>query len=317
MNLFLSIVAQLLHGAVMAAAAPTVRGAAHWIAARLAGGAGPSLLQPWRDLRRLAGKQTVLAENVSPLFRFAPSTAFAAAGAAAMLVPSFTPAVAGAPAADLLVIGGLMLASHIVLGLAALDTGTAFGGIGASRTMLIAICAEPVLLTTFFAFAALTGSTNIGALAAAAAESGGALASNVLALPALLCVIVAESGSLHGGEPAMAELGSTDVALALEYAGRELALVKATAMLTRLVWLSMIVALFFPLGMAPSGASPIGWLPALFVWAVKLCLLTGVIAVFEAVLARMRVARLPAFLGVALLLALLSAALVLASQAAA
>jgi formate hydrogenlyase subunit 4 len=317
MNLFLSTVAQLLHAAVMLAAAPMLSGAAHWIAARFAGGAGPPLLQPWRELRRLAGKQTMLAENVSPLFRFAPSAAFAAAGAAAMLVPSFTPAVAAAPAADLLVIGGLMLASRIVLGLAALDTGTAFGGIGASRTILIAICAEPVLLTTFFAFAALTGSSNIGALAAAAGESGGALASYLLALPALLCVIVAENGSLHAGEHAMAELGSADVALALEYAGRELALVKATAMLTRLVWLSMIVALFFPLGMALSGASPIGWLPALLIWAVKLCLLTAVIAVFDAGLARMRVARVPAFLGGALLLALLSTALVLASQVAA
>ena len=317
MNLFLSIVAQLLHGAVMLAAAPTLSGAARWLAARLAGGSGPSPLQPWRALRRLADKQTVLAENISPLFRLAPAVAFAAVGAAAMLVPSFTPGMAAAPAADLLVIGGLMLASRIVLGLAALDTGTAFGGIGASRTMLVAVCAEPVLLTIFFAFAVLAGSTNAGAIAAAAGESGGALASNLLAFPALLCVIVAENGSLHAGEHAMAEIGRADVALALEYSGRELALVKATAMLRRLIWLSLIVALFLPLGMAPSGASPLGWLPALLVWAVKLCLLAAVLAVFEVVLVRMRLARMPAFLGVALLLAMLSAALALASQVAA
>jgi formate hydrogenlyase subunit 4 len=317
MDLFLSLVAQLLHGAVMLTAPPLLSGVAHWLTARLSGGAGPSPLQPWRDLRRLANKQTVLAEGVSPLFRLAPSAAFAAAGGAAMLVPSFTRGMAAVPAADLLVIAGLILTSRAVLALAALDTGTAFGGIGASRTMLISVCAEPVLLTIFFAFAALAGSSNIGAIAAAAGEARGAFAPNLLAVSALLCVIVAENGSLRAGEYAMAEIGSGDAALALEYAGRDLALVKAAAMLKRLLWLSLVVALFFPFGMAPPGASPVEWLPALLAWAVKLCLLTAVLAVFETALARQRLARVPAFLGVALLLAILSAALVLASQVAA
>jgi formate hydrogenlyase subunit 4 len=234
-----------------------------------------------------------------------------------MLVPSFTLGIAALPAADLLVIGGLMLTSRIVLALAALDTGTAFGGIGASRTMLIAVCAEPVVLSIFFAFAALAGSSNIGAIAAAAGEAGGPFAPSLLAVPALLCVIVAENGSLCAGEHAMAEIGEADAALTLEYAGRELALVKATSMLRRVVWLSLVAVLFFPFGMAPSGASPAEWLPALLAWTVKLCLLTAVLALFEVVPARMRPARLPAFLGLALLLAALSAALVLASQAAA
>lgn len=317
MTLLLSLVAQLLHAALMLAAAPLLVGVLRWFEARLAGRTGPPLLQPWRDLGRLVGKQSVLAENSSALFRTAPAVAFAALVAAAMLVPSFTPGMIGAPAADLLVIAGLMALSRSVLALAALDTGAAFGGIGASRGMLVSVCAEPALLLVFFTLALLAGSTNLDAVAAVLGEAGGARAALALALPALIAVALAESGRVLAGDRMLGELAMVDAAMALEYSGRHLALIKAAAALKLLVWLSLIAVVFAPFGVAPAGVSPAFWLPGLAAWAVKLCVLVAALALFETVLSRMRLFRVPAFLGIALLLALLAAVLVLAGQRAA
>jgi formate hydrogenlyase subunit 4 len=310
-----SLIAQLLHTALVLAAAPVLTGVLALFEARLQGRIGPHPLQPWRDLLRLFRKQSVLAENVSWLFQAAPAVAFAATAVAAMLVPSFALGMTTAPAADLLVIAGLMMLARCVVALAAMDTGAAFGGIGASRSMFVAVFAEPALLVVFFVFALLAGSTNLDAVAAL--REGGARASLGLALPALLAVALAETGRVPADGRAAAELAMLEAAAALEYSGRLLALLEATAELRLLVWLSLIAVVFVPFGVAPAGASPGLWLAGLVAWAAKFFLLVAALAVFQTAVARMRLFRVPEFLGVALLLALLAAALVLVGQAAA
>lgn len=317
MTAVFSLIAQLLHTALVLATAPLLTGVLALFEARLQGRAGPNPLQPWRDLKRLFRKQSVLAENVSWLFRAAPAVAFAATAVAAMLVPSFALGMTTAPAADLLVIAGFMLLARCVVALAAMDTGTAFGGIGASRSMFVAVLAEPALLVVFLVFALLAGSTNLDAVAAPLREGGGVHVSLGLAFPALLAVALAETGRVPADGRATAELAMVDAAATLEYSGRQLALLAAAAELRLLVWLSLIAVVFVPFDVAPAGASPGLWLAGLVAWAAKLFLLVAALALFQTVLARMRLFRLPAFLGVALLLALLAAALVLAGQAAA
>jgi formate hydrogenlyase subunit 4 len=314
-NLLFSLVSQLLHAALMLAAAPVVTGALGLLEARLQGRSGPPLLQPWRDLVRLSRKQAVFAENVSWLFRIAPAVAFAAVAVAAVLVPSFALGMASAPAADLLVIAGLLLLARCALALAAMDTGTALGGLGAGRGMFLAVLAEPALLLVIFAVSLSAGSTNVDAVAAALHEGGRARVFLGLALPALLTVTLADLGRLGVGgavEPDMAETAGT-----LEYSGRPLALLEATAALRLLVWLSLIAALLAPFGMAPADGSPGLWLVGLVAWAAKLFLLTAALAVFSTVFARMRLFRAPEFLGVALLLALVAAVLWFVGQGAA
>ncbi len=158
------------HRADAGGGAAAGRGCIRRLKARLLGRVGPPLLQPWRDLLRLLRKQPVMAENASWLFAAAPAGCLAAIAAAAALVPSFALGMASAPLADLLVIAGLLALARCILALAAMDVGTAFGGIGASREMTFAVFAEPALLLVIFTLALLAGTTNLDVIAACLRE---------------------------------------------------------------------------------------------------------------------------------------------------
>src|SRR5262245_38399031 len=155
MNLVTGFIAQVLHVALMAAAAPVLAGLRRWLVMRLAGRTGGSVLQPWRDLRRLAVKQTVLPEAASGVTGIAPIVCAASTALAAILVPSFALDMTFAGLADLLVIFGLLAVGHSALALAAMDAGSALGGLAASRTMLLACLAGPALLLVTFVLALL------------------------------------------------------------------------------------------------------------------------------------------------------------------
>jgi formate hydrogenlyase subunit 4 len=309
MIFILSVAALLLHAALMLAAAPLLVGGIRWLKARLLGRTGPPLLQPWRDLLRLARKQPVLAENASLLFRAAPSVSFAAILAAVGLLPSFTLGMAAAPSADLLVFAGLLSLSRCSLALAGLDVGTAFGGVGASRAMTLAAFAEPALIFAIFTLALLAGTTNIDIIASTMRESSLSLRLSLgLVLVSILLVASAENGRIPVGDPATnLELTMLHEATALEYSGRHLALIQWGMALKLLVWLTLIATVFVPMGVATSGANPLSWLVGLLAWAAKLGVLAVELALFETATARMGLFRIPEFLGVAILLGLLAA----------
>ncbi len=311
----LGLLALVLHLALMLAAAPLLTGLIRRIKARLVGRIGPPVTQPARDLLRLLRKQPVVSESASWVFRAAPATSFAATLAAAALVPSFALDMSTAPFADLLVVAGLLALSRAATALAALDTGTAFGGIGASREMTFSAFAEPAMFLVIYTLALLVGTTNLDAIAGVLRE--GALGLRVsLGLVALtgLVVAIAENGRIPVDNPAThLELTMVHEAMVLEYSGRHLALIEAGAMLRLLLWASLLAAVFAPFGMANADA-PLRWLPAIGLWAVKLGLLAAVLALFETGTAKMRVFRVPEFLGIAVLLGLLAAIFLFISQ---
>ncbi|MBN8891764.1 MAG: formate hydrogenlyase [Rhodospirillales bacterium 70-18] len=315
-GLLLALAAQLLHVALMLAAAPLLVGVIRRVKARLLGRAGPPVLQPWRDLLRLARKQPVVAENASWLFLAAPAAGFAAVLAAAALVPSFALGMASAPVADLLVIGGLLALARCILALAGMDIGTSFGGIGSSREMTYAAFAEPALILVVFTLALLVGTTNLDAIAAVLRE--GALGLRVslgLILIAIIAIAIAENGRIPVDNPAThLELTMVHEAMVLEYSGRHLALIELAAALKLLVWMTLIGTVFVPFGMAPAGALPLWWATGMLAWAGKVGVLALALAGFETAIAKMRVFRVPEFLGIALLLALLAVVFLFVSQ---
>ncbi len=315
MSFVLSTVALLLHVALMLAAAPLLVGGTIRLKARLLGRAGPPLLQPWRDLLRLAHKQPVLAENASWLFCAAPAVSFASILAAAGLLPSFTLGMASAPFADLLAFAGLLGVSRCTLALAGMDAGTAFGGLGASRQIAFSIFAEPALILVVFTFALLVGSTNIDLIAGTVGDgSPGLRVSLGLVLVGILILAIAENGRIPADNPATnLELTMVHEAVALEYSGRHLALIEWGRALKLLVWLTLIVSVFVPAGAATAGASPLYWLVGLLACVAKLGALALALSLLETATARMRVFRVPEFLGIAVLLGLLAALVVLAS----
>lgn len=309
MTVLAGLLAFLLHAALMLATAPLLVGIVRRIKARLLGRAGPPLLQPWRDLVRLSRKQPVLADNASPLFEWAPAVFLAATLAAALLVPSFALGMVTAPVADLILVAGLLALSRAALALAAMDVGTAFGGLGASREMTFSVFGEPGLLLVLLTLALLAGTTNLDAVAALIRDGSlGLRVSLGLVLVAAVIVGLAENGRIPVDNPAThLELTMVHEAMVLEYSGRHLAMIEAASHLRLLLWLGLIATVFVPFGLAPAGSGPLAWAIGLGAWAAKILVLTAALAWFESSIAKMRVFRVPEFLGVAILLGLLAA----------
>lgn len=311
-----ALAVQIVHTALMIAAAPLVAGVIPRIEGVLLGRVGPPVLQPYRMLQRLARKQPVVAENASFVFTSAPLVCFAAMAVAAFLVPSFALGMLSAPIADLLAIIGLIALARCALALAAMDVGTGFGGIGASRTMAYAAFAEPALLLVILVLAAPGGTTNLDAIAALLRESPrGVLLSVALTVVPMTAVALVENGRMPVGDPAaQREFGMAQQAMVLEYSARDLALLEAAGMLRLLVWLDLIATVFLPFGLAPPDAGPLDWLIGLLAWAAKMLALACCLAGLEISASRMRLFRIPQFLGMAALLGLLAAMLVFISQ---
>lgn len=315
MQLLGALLAQLLHLALMLAAAPLVVGVTRWLKARMMGRRGASPLQPYRDLEKLLRKRPVLAENASAVSEAAPYAGLAATIAAAALVPSFAHGMALAPAADLILLAGLLAVARVALALAGMDVGTAFGGLGAAREMSFSAFAEPTLILCVLTLAILGGTTNLDAIAATMRDGQlGIRVSLGLAAIAMLAVAVAENARIPVDNPAThLELTMVHEAMLLESSGRQLALWDAQAALRLTLWLALIAAVFVPFGTARAGAGPLAWVVGLLAFALKMGALCLALAVFESAIAKMRVFRVPEFLGAALLLALLAVALLFVS----
>lgn len=297
----LRLIAQGLHVALMLAAAPLLVGLVGHLRARMLGSAGPSPLQPWRRLIRLARKQPVVTENASPVFAAGVLTDFAASLAAAALVPSFALGMTTAPASDLLVLAGLLALARAALALAAMDAGTAAAGRGASRAMTRAVLAEPALLLVIFALALASGGSDLDAMATLAARGAiGFDAARGLALTALAIVATA--------------MTRRDAALLAECSGRHLALLDWAAALRLLLVLSLAVAVFVPFGAAAAAGLPLLWPLGLLAWAAKIGVLAAALAVLETATVRLRAARVPQLLGIAVALAALAVLLLCVGQ---
>ena len=303
--------------AVVLLLAPLLTGFVRKVKARLLRRRGPALLQPYRDLLRLLRKDAVLAENASWLFRVAPYMIFAATWVAAALVPTFGTGLMFSWSADLIAIVALLGSGRFFLALAGLDVGTSFGGIGASREVMIASLAEPALLVVVFTLALIVGSTQLSTVAAVMASPDiGLRVSLALGLVALVLVAIAENARIPVDNPAThLELTMVHEAMVLEYSGRHLALIEAAAFLKLLLYVSLIACVFAPWGLAPAGAGPGAIAIGLALYVVKLFAGGLMLAIFETSIAKMRVFRVPVFLGAALMLALLATLLMYVTKA--
>ncbi|MFT4129293.1 respiratory chain complex I subunit 1 family protein [Labrys sp. (in: a-proteobacteria)] len=309
-----SLAIQALQMFLVLCLAPLVTGLVRRIKAHLLRRRGPSPFQPYRDLLRLLRKEVVLADNASWLFRVTPYAIFAATWVAAALVPTFATGLQFSWSADLIVVIALLGSARFFLALAGMDIGTSFGGIGASREMMIATLAEPAMIMIVFSVALLAGSTQLSYLAGFMV-SVGLRVSLALALIALVMVAIAENGRIPIDNPAThLELTMVHEAMVLEYSGRHLALIELSASLKLVLYISLIGCVFAPWWLAPAGAPAGAYLIGAIVYFVKLLLAAALLAVFETMVAKMRVFRVPDFLGAALMLSLLGALLLFVSR---
>jgi formate hydrogenlyase subunit 4 len=288
--------------------APLLTGMVRKAKARLLRRRGPPLIQPYRDLLRLSRKDVVLADNASWLFRVVPYLIFAATWVAASLVPTFQTGLLFSWSADLIAIIALLGSARFFQALAGLDVGTSFGGIGSSREMMIASLAEPAMIMIVFTLALIAGSTQLSTMAGYLVSSAvGLRVSLGLALLALIMVAIAENGRIPIDNPAThLELTMVHEAMVLEYSGRHLALIELAASLKLILYISLIACLFVPWGMAAPGAGPAALAIGVAAYLGKLAVIGFLLALFETTIAKMRVFRVPEFLGAALMLGLLA-----------
>jgi len=316
MELTGNLILQGVQMLVVLALAPGLTGLVRKIKARLTRRRGASVIQPYRDLMRLLRKEVVLAENASWLFRVSPYMIFAATWVAAALVPTFAIGLHFTWTADLIALVALLGSARFFLALAGMDVGTSFGGIGSSREMMIGAFAEPAMLLMAFTVALVAGSTQLSNIVAFMASGGvGIRVSMGMALIALIIVALAENARIPVDNPAThLELTMVHEAMVLEYSGRHLAMIELAASLKLLLYLALIGCVFFPWGIAPANAGSVGLAVGGVFFLVKLALGGTLLALFETSIAKMRVFRVPDFLGAALMLGLLGTLLLFVSR---
>jgi formate hydrogenlyase subunit 4 len=315
-DLAVNLIFQFLQMLLVVGLAPLLTGLVRKAKARLLRRKGPPLLQPYRDLARLARKEAVVAEGASWLFRIVPYLVLAATWVAAALIPTFATGLLFSWSADLIAIIALLGAARFFLALAGLDVGTSFGGLGASREAMFATLAEPAMIVIVFSLALIAGSTQLSTVAAFMASSAVGLRVTLgLALIALIIVAVAENGRIPVDNPAThLELTMVHEAMILEYSGRHLAVIELASMLKLLLYISLIVCVFAPWGLAIADAGVVDRLIGAGIYIVKLGVAGLALAMFETSIAKMRVFRVPDFLGAALMLGFLGALLLFVSR---
>ncbi len=304
----LRLVATLVHVALVLAAAPLLMGAVGKFRARLLGRPGAKFVQPYRDLAKLLRKTPLVPDTATEAYLVWPFAAFAATAVAALLAPSFALGLLTAPFSDFIVFIGLLALARAATMLAGLETGFGFGGAGAARDALFSIFAEAALLVLVLTFVLVAHDPTIDGIGTAL-RNGHIVVSVSLgfAMAAMLAVALTETGRIPVDNPAgHLELAMVHEAMLLEYSGRYLALFHYTAMLRLMIWFSLLGTMFLPFGMAQAVAI-LTWPGGILLWAAKLAGFAAALALFEVSTAKMRVFRVPEFLGVAMLLGLLSA----------
>jgi len=295
--------------AAIATGAPVLVGVMRQVRARLEGRRGPGIAQPWREMRKLFGKESIRPEGTTLVFALAPAVLAGSALVASTLIPVATTGSPLDSVGDLFAVIGLLLLGSVALALAGLDTGTAFGGMGASRAMTIGALVEPSALLAVFAVSIPAHSSNLGAIVTAVAShpARSATPAAALACAAMAIVVIAESGRLPVDNPAThLEVTMVHEAMTLEYAGPQLGLLEWAASIRLTLLLALLANLFLPFGIATAHAGLAGLGLGLVAIAAKVVVLASLLAGAEVFLAKLRLFRVPELLAGSFLIGLLA-----------
>ena len=294
---------------------PMLVGLMRKVRCRLEGRSGPPVHQPLLDLRKLMAKERTRPDQASWVFSAAPLVVVGSVVVASAITPLFATDAAFGSSADLFAVVFLLLLGSVALALGALDTGTAFGGMGASRAMTIAAVSEPALLLGILALSIPARSSNLPVIVARALAHPAWLATpqRLLAAVALVIVIVAECGRLPVDNPSThLELTMIHEAMVLEYAGPDLALVKWAEAMRLGFLVALLASLFVPWGIATT-AGPGRLVLGLAAAGAKVAAFGVVLAGAEVLVAKLRLFRVPELTAGAFVLSVLAVILVAAA----
>ncbi len=288
--------------------APLVEGVLHRLEEIIQGKRGPSIWQTYRDIWKLFGKDEVISEESTWVFRFAPIVAFVMPMFVVLLIPALTDyPLFFAFMGDMVAVGFLMAISGFFVALAGMDTGNIYAAVGASRTHMVGFLVEPVFIMVFFSVSYVANSTIPYFVNATWGESWSSMLqpSHLLVILAFFLLILADEGRIPVDSPA----GKVEIAMIghskeLEYSGTSAALMKwggaSKLMVLALVFVNVIVT---PWGLAQSTQ----WtdiVAAVGLVLLKLLAFVIVLALVETTLAKLRLFRISEFLMVAFVICL-------------
>jgi formate hydrogenlyase subunit 4 len=297
----MKITLDILQVLMLILGAPLVHGIIARLKARLQRRRGASIWRPYAELFKLLRKEELVPPTSSAVFRLAPIVLFGATVCAAAFVPVVHASALLGSRGDFFLFVYMLVLGRFFLSLGALDGGSAFGGMGASREALVSSLAEAPFLLGLVAIAVLATRADIAGMVAWTLEQNifNISAVHILALTSLAMVILAETGRMPVDNPTThLELTMIHEGMVLEYSGRSLALVEWASAIKLHTMFALLIALFFPWGMAFS-VSGWGVVVALLLYCAKTAVLMILLSVIESAVAKLRMYLVPDFLGVA------------------
>lgn len=284
----------LIHLALLTAFPPLMLGVINKTKAAFAGRVGPPVLQPYRDLFKLVRKGSVFSSTTSLLFRLGPIVGLVSVGLAGLLIPLGHKTAPISFSGDLLLFAYLLGLARFFTALAALDTGSAFEGMGAAREVTFACLAEPILFFGLLVLAKVTNSAgdpaeqlrqlNLATIlgGSLSREWGLAGASMVLILANWFIVLLVENCRIPFDDPnTHLELTMIHEVMVLDHSGPLFGLIMYGASLKLFISGALVIRLAVPLD---TGYGALDW--GLFV--ASLLGLSVLVGVVESVMARLR-----------------------------
>jgi len=318
-----TILWRMLNLVLLIIAAPLITGMVRPVQPSMQGGAGPGILQPYRDLwkylrllpnlpdpgRWLATPdQTAVARGPSWVFRCAPTVVWSCYALIAFLIPIVAvPASTHAVAAgsDLLTVVSLLGLATFMLNQAALDSGSSFGGMGSSRAMTIHILVEITLITAVAALGIKTGTTDLNAIFRKLDSPAWGDPALWLVILSLTIAALAEAGRMpFDDEGTHLELTMNEHAGLIEFSGSDFGVVEWAEALRITLFLSLIANLLFPGSLFMVGGSGFSLWAALLLFPIKLGALCIVLAWWELAWVKLRQSDAVRLLGFGWILAL-------------
>ena len=301
------IIYLLIQTAVILLTAPLVNGIIVKIKALTQKRKGAPILQLYYDLYKLARKTSVVSETASWIYRITPYLLFATALAAAQLVPVSTFIAPNSLPGDIILLVSILALGRFFMMLAALDTGSTFGGMGSSREAMISALIEPSLFISLLTIGLIAGSTSVLAMMGTMQVIGTPLLKPVflLLLLAFLTIIITETSRIPVDDPSThLELTMVHEAMVLEYSGRQLALMEYGAAIKQLVFITLLVNLLLPLDqlLSPGIASV---LLSLLLYLLKIIAVAVILAVIEVNTVKFKLFSIPNLAALAFILSFL------------
>jgi len=288
-----TVLAAILRLAALWLLAPMLPGIINKLKAWVAGRRGPPVLQLYYDLARLWRKGVVLSTAVSPGHVAGPAVAWVALAGATMLLPVGHGGAAVSFRGDALLFVYLLALARFCLACAALDTGSAFEGMGAAREVSYAILSEVAIITALLALSLQSGSLSLIAMLTPSAGAGAALLA-----AGLFTVLLAENCHVPFDDPnTHLELTMIHEAMVLDHSGPPLAVILHAAALKLLLFTVLLAEAVLPIGELPPLASAGALAGAVLVVTVG-------VGLVESLLARLAFRRVPMLLTTAFLLCL-------------